>query len=169
MGKSKNSHTVFGTKGNPQGTLSQGNAERKARELAEKKLEEEKKKEQDELVKPLVDAGVKFTKEDVLFVTKDESGQLIWLEKGNEDVGLKHIEKHVNQFVKEHVIVKSDLTSHIKDIIATGKIISSKQVLRNGKLGYEKIYLYKNTYYVVGAIGLNGFIVSVYPIGRKKK
>ena len=36
-------------------------------------------------------AGVKFTKEDVLFVTKDKTGQLVWLEKGNQRAGLEHI------------------------------------------------------------------------------
>lgn len=36
MGKSKNSHIVYGTKGNPQYKLSQWNAEKKVKELAER-------------------------------------------------------------------------------------------------------------------------------------
>ncbi len=32
-----------------------------------------------------------------------------------------------------------------------------------GKRDLKKIYLYKGKYYVLGAIGTNGYIVSMYP------
>jgi len=46
MGKSRNSFIINGTRGNPQGTFSQGNADAKARELAER----EKKNQNDEQI-----------------------------------------------------------------------------------------------------------------------
>lgn len=52
------------------------------------------------MLKPLIAAKVKFNAADVLFVTKDKSGQMIWLEKGNDLAGLKHIlNKHADDFL----------------------------------------------------------------------
>lgn len=169
MGKSKNSYTVFGTRGNPQCKLSQGNAEKKARELAQK-IEEEKKKKQDELVKPLVEAGVKFTREDVLFVTKDKSGQLIWLEKGNDRAGLKHLlygnEKargHKEDFEKAFGLTKDEIPYFLKDFITNGKLISSELKTIGTRQGYERVYENNNEYLVLVGVGTNGFIVTAYP------
>jgi len=57
--------------------------------------------------KLLDDAKVKYNKNDVLFVTRDSSGQLVWLEKGNPSAGLEHILNgdgksggHASQFEK---------------------------------------------------------------------
>jgi len=163
MGKSRNTYTVKGTKCNPQISLLQENAELKARELAKKDVKWSGINSKDEMIKPLVEAGVKFNEEDVIFTTKDKSGQLIWLEKGNNLAGFEHIKKHTNDFVKKHGIKAKDLLSHIKDIIENGEIVSSRIVLRNGKLGLEKRYLYNNKYYVLGAIGINGYVVTMYP------
>jgi len=44
MGKSRNTYTVKGTKGNPQTSLSQENAELKARELAKKDVKKSAEK-----------------------------------------------------------------------------------------------------------------------------
>lgn len=35
--------------------------------------------------------GVKFSREDVVFVTRDQTGQIVWLETGNRGAGLEHI------------------------------------------------------------------------------
>ena len=43
------------------------------------------------LVKQLEQSGVKFSKNDMVFVTKDKTGQVVWLEKGSSSSGLKHI------------------------------------------------------------------------------
>lgn len=36
-------------------------------------------------------SGEKFTKEDVVMITKTKKNELVWLEKGNDIKGLKHI------------------------------------------------------------------------------
>lgn len=41
---------------------------------------------------------------------------------------------------------------------------SQEKILSNGKIGLEKIYLYKVKYYTLGAIGTNDYIISMYPI-----
>ena len=44
-----------------------------------------------DLVLELKDNKIKFTESDLLFVTKDETGQTIFLETGNKSSGLEHI------------------------------------------------------------------------------
>lgn len=129
---------------------------------------------QDKMVQPLVDAGVKFTKEDVLFVTHDEFGQMIWLEKGNSGAGLEHIlysgnngRGHLNDFTNMFGISESQIPQFINDMISNGKVVNNAIKTINGRLGYEKIYKYKEKYFLLSAIGLNGFIVTAYPINEK--
>lgn len=123
----------------------------------------------DPLLKQLVDSKVKINVKDVVFTAKDSSGQVVWLEKGNATAGFNHIMKHENDFVAKHNIQKGRLPSHLKNVVSKGKVINSRPVkLPNGKYGLEKIYLYKGKYYTLGAIGTNGFIVSMYPLDGGK-
>lgn len=158
MGKTKNSGLCFGTNGFPQATIFQGNVERKALHLARMAMLEELKK-----------AGVKFTAVDVLFVTKDRTGQLIWLEKGNDFAGLKHILMHHSlDFINEYKIKEENIVEHIRDFISYGTVEYSIITDTSGKKGYERLYKKDNKYYSVTGIGTNGFIVSAYPINKKK-
>ena len=121
------------------------------------------------LLNQLVDSKTKINVEDIVFIAKDSSGQIVWLEKGNDTAGLNHIMKHENDFVAKHNIQKGCLSSHLKNVVSKGNVISSRPVkLPNGKYGIEKIYLYKGKYYTLGAIGTNGFIVSMYPLDGGK-
>ena len=51
-------------------------------------------KELEDDIKKLEEAGVKFKKDDVVFVTTSSDNQLVWLEKGNDIAGLQHIVNH---------------------------------------------------------------------------
>ena len=51
------------------------------------------------------------------------------------------------------------LTTHLKRVVSKGTV-----KLPNGRVGYEKIYSYRGKYYTLGAIGTNGYIVSMYPV-----
>lgn len=93
----------------------------------------------------------------------------MWLENGNTNKGLAHIKKHTNDFVAKHNIQEDRLVSHLKNVIKKGIVVHSQEkVLNNGNFGLEKIYLYKGKYYTLGAIGTNGYIVSMYPIDGGK-
>ncbi len=119
----------------------------------------------DPLLSDLIKSGVKINIENVVFSAKDKSGQVVWLEKGNEISGLQHIKKHTKDFVAKHNIQESHLVGHLKNVIKKGVVVSSQEKsLANGGIGIEKIYLYKGKYYTLGAIGTNGYIVSMYPI-----
>ena len=80
MGKTSRSGLGVGTGSSPQGNLSQGGVDSKVKELTKKCM-----------IEQLTKARVKFNPNDVLFVTKDKTGQLVWLEKGNKCAGLEHI------------------------------------------------------------------------------
>ena len=116
----------------------------------------------------LTKAGVKFNPNDLLFVTKNKAGQLIWLEKGKKFTGLTHIkERHSSDFVEKHGIKKDNIVGHLSSIITTGKLEYSRTIIRSGKLGYERLYNKNGQYYLLSAIGTNGFLVTAYPVSEK--
>ena len=120
-------------------------------------------KELEDGIKKLEEVGVKFNKDDVVFVTKSSDNQLVWLEKGNEIAGLQHIiNRHKEDFFDFLGIYKSEIPAKIKEIISSWQIISKKIKNIKGRDGYEVIYKKENISFLI-AIGLNGFIVSAYP------
>lgn len=158
MGKTSKSGLGVGTGNSPQGSLTQGNVDAKVKELTRK-----------EMIEQLTNAGVKFNPNDVLFVVKDKTGQLVWLEKGNKVAGLEHIkERHLSDFVEKHRIKEDNIVGHLNLIITTGKLEYSKTKMRNGRLGYERLYNKNGQYYLLSITGTNGFLVTAYPISNKK-
>ena len=153
MGRYSNSGQAHGTKGSPQLSINQSNLSSKLDALNEKML-----------ISDLKNKGVKFNIKDMKFITKDKSGQTVWLEKGNSAAGLKHIiERHGNDFKNAYNISKSQIPSHIKSVIKNGEIVSSK----NNGIGYTKVYKHNSKYYLITGIGTNGFIVSAHPYNSK--
>ena len=55
------------------------------------KTEGTKRYEKDELIKEFEKNKIKFNKKDIIFITKDGTGQTVWLEKGSKSAGLEHI------------------------------------------------------------------------------
>ena len=125
--------------------------------------------ELEEGIKELEKAGVKFKREEVKFVIRDQNGQLIWLENGNFDAGLKHIKsKHNKQLIEYFKINEEELATLLKEFLIKGEIIYQiKNDIGNGKEGYERLCKYKNSY-LLFAIGLNGFIVSTFIKNEKE-
>ena len=134
-------------------------------------------KEANELIKELEKNRVKFTKEDIIFITKDKTGQIIWLEKGNPGAGLKHILNgngeqtfgHIGDFKRLVGIEKTEIPGYIKKVMTKGEVISNKVQIRKSRECYERIYYYEGTHYLITAVGKNGFIVSAYPSNKKIK
>lgn len=122
------------------------------------------------LVKQLEQSGVKFSKKDIVFVTKDKTGQIVWLEKGSSSAGLKHIldgdgkaSGHAEDFQRAFGISRSEIPSHIEKVITNGIVVDNKLKLVGNRMGYERTYYYNGEHYVVTGIGTNGYIVSAYP------
>lgn len=124
-----------------------------------------KNNETHNLIKELESNGVKFSKEDIVFITKDKTGQTIWLEKGNSAAGLEHIiQRHSRDFAEKHGINSANISTYLKQVFLNGKIEYARQTYKSGKTGYEKLYNYKGQYYLLTGVGTNGFIVTAYPI-----
>lgn len=120
------------------------------------------------LVKQLEQSGVKFSKKDMVFVTKDKTGQVVWLEKGNESSGLQHIvSRHADDFQSKHGVSKSQISNHLNDVFTSGKVEYSRITQKNGRTDYERLYSYNGKYYLQTGVGTNGYIVSAYPISKK--
>ena len=165
--RSSNGHLAHGTTGNPQGTLEQETLaaistenERQLKGFAKAQLIDET------LVEELRRQKVKFNLKDMVFITRDKTGQTIWLEKGADAAGLAHLEKrgHIKDLADKFGVDETSVPFLMRNIIKNGAILSSKTVIRRGREGIERIYEYEGRRIVLAAIDANGFLVSMYPI-----
>lgn len=126
-----------------------------------------KSNETNKLIKELERNGVKFSKENIIFITKDKAGQTVWLEKGNSSAGFEHIvQRHSKDFAEKHKINSDSIASHLNYVFTNGKVEYTRETNKNGKTGYEKLYNFKEQYYLLTGVGTNGFIVTTYPIDK---
>ena len=110
------------------------------------------------LMQELEESGAKYTKEDVVLITKTPEGKLVWLEKGNESAGLQHIIKgHVSDFA-ERGIAESEIPGFLNDMLKTKPIKTGQNAS-----GPFSEYIVNNKKYII-AYGTNGYIVSFYPM-----
>ncbi len=117
-----------------------------------------------ELIEELKRNKVKFTEKDIVFITRDKTGQIVWLEKGNSSAGFEHIlSRHANNF-SDLGIPKSEIHSFLERVFTDGEIVSNSLRTVNGRVGYERIFYYNGRHYVLTGVGTNGFIVSAYHV-----
>ena len=125
---------------------------------------------QSALISELKAKNVKFSEGDVKFVTRDKTGQIVWLEKGNSNAGLKHIldgngktPGHAADFLRAFGISRSEVPAYIEKVITNGTVVNNKLKPVGNRMGYERTYYYNGEHYIVTGIGTNGYIVSAYP------
>lgn len=125
----------------------------------------------EELIAGLEKSGVKFTKENIVFITKDATGQTVWLETGNESAGLKHIldgngqsPGHAADFERAFGVSQNQIPSFLNNIVSKGTVVSNESRIINGREGFERIYYFDGKHYLLAGIGTNVFIVTAYPI-----
>jgi len=105
----------------------------------------------------------------LLFITKDETGQTIWLEIGNTSSGMTHIvSRHGKDFQSKHGVPQAELSNHLDKVFTLGNVEYDRATQRNGRIGYERLYSYNKKYYLLSGIGSNGYIVSAYPLGQSE-
>lgn len=123
---------------------------------------------ENQLLKELIDSGSKFNQDRIIFITKDKSGQLIWLEEGNSSAGWIHIkQRHAKDFLRYN-IREEDIPEYLYKVITNGEILLKKKSLKGNSMGYNAIYLYENKECIISGIGTNGFIVSAFPSNPPK-
>lgn len=119
-----------------------------------------------ELLQELKMSGNKYSEKDIIFIAHDRSGQLIWLEKGDEEAGLVHIRKHhAADFKRAHGVNEDELADLLYLVVTKGAIVSSLPS-GNGR-GYDRVYDYEENYFTFTGIGSNGFIVTAFPVNKK--
>lgn len=170
--RSSNGGLAYGTNGNPQTHIMQeAYAAKVAKNKAKLKAEAD--------AAPLIDQShlaemetnsVKFTRENVIFTARDSTGQIVWLEKGSKTAGYVHLKSrgHVGQIAKKFGVFESEVPRLLHNIIRDGRIVSNEIRKTNGREGYERIYEYNNERILLTGIGLNGFMVSAYPLKSRK-
>lgn len=170
--RSVNSGLAYGTSGNPQVHIMQeaysvkvAENEAKLKELASQPMIDEA------LVAELEHDGVKFTRKDILFITRDKMGQIVWLEKGNAGSGMGHIKSrgHDEQMATAFGIPKTEVEAYLRKVISRGSVVRNKLKPIGNRMGYERVYYYEGEYHVVVGVGTNGFIVSAYPHRHRKE
>ncbi len=117
------------------------------------------------LLGELIKSGAKVTVEDIVFITRDKTGQIVWLEKGNSDAGLEHIVlRHAKDFENAVGILVGDIPSFLENVITNGEVVFNDIDSDRKNVGYTKIYEYNDKKYILTGVGLNGFLVSAYPV-----
>ena len=120
-----------------------------------------------QLIQELKSKNIKFSEKDVQFITKDKTGQTVWLETGNASSGLTHIiSRHAKDFQSKHGVSQANLNSHLNKVFTSGNVEYSRTTIRNGRKGYERLYSYNGNYYMLSGVGSNGYIVSAYPLSK---
>ena len=108
--------------------------------------------------------GDKITPADVIGITEDKNGRIIWLETGTMEgkpSGLKHIlDSHESDFVKKG-IESTDIADFVLTAVATGEIVGY-QGKGTGRPIYKVTYNGKE-YKVAVTVGENGYIVGANP------
>ncbi|WP_422731538.1 hypothetical protein [Pantoea agglomerans] len=118
------------------------------------------------LFKEMTTQGIKFTPENVVGAAKDNSGKIIFLEKGNSKSGLQHIvEEHGSQFAQIGVS-EARIPEVLMKAVTDGKIVGY-QGSGTGRPIYEAMINGKK-YNVAITVGNNGYIVGANLRGSVK-
>ncbi|MBQ8374869.1 MAG: hypothetical protein IJX98_04765 [Clostridia bacterium] len=112
--------------------------------------------------------NIKFTRTNLVFTTKDKTGQIIFLEIGKDDAGLKHIQqRHTREFFEAFSVKKEDIPHFLYKVVREGNIVDNHIEIRNGRQTITKVYDYQGNYYILTGVGTNGFIVTARPAKKE--
>ena len=116
------------------------------------------------LISQLEAQGEKFDKENVVAITQNSSGDIIWLEKGHlgdRPSGLAHIvDAHCTDFAKQN-ISEAEIPQYVMTAVKYGTIIGY-QGRGKGRPIYE--FTYDGiTRRIAITIGSNGYVVGANP------
>lgn len=116
--------------------------------------------------------GTKFSEKDIVFITREKSGRIVWIEEGDESRGLHHIlygqgtiksPGHMTHFRDIGIDGRENIVACIKDLLVNHTPVEVKP----GKItGHDYIYrkmIGGSIRKIVVAIGNNGFIVTAHP------
>ena len=106
--------------------------------------------------------GVKYNKDDIVFIAKGLNGKTVWLETGNTKAGLQHIlDAHEKDFNNKG-IPTNEIPNLLLKALTKGKDTGKIQGRAPGRPIYEVDYN-GNTIHVAITVASNGFIVGANP------
>ena len=116
------------------------------------------------LINELKTNGVRFNSEDILDIGKNQSGKVVFLEKGNPEAGLQHILLEHRQDFIDKGIAEKDISKIVFEAATNGK-----QVGISGKSRPVYEVMYKGVKKTIAVdVGSNGFIVGANPATKYK-
>lgn len=136
----------------------------------QKTIEEKQKKTliDSKIVSEMERTHVKFTKENLVFATRDKTGQIVFLEIGKDDAGLKHIQqRHAREFYEAFSVKEENIPQFLYKVVREGNIVDNHIEIRNGRQTVTKVYDYQGNYYILTGVGTNGFIVTARPAKKE--
>ena len=117
-----------------------------------------------EILREMKKDKIKFSKEKLIFATKLENGNKLFLETdAMEHIIKRHADDFKNAFNLKY---NESISQLLSDTISKGKLIESKRKDSHGKEGYRSIYYYKGNYTIVYSLASNGYITTAFP-GKK--
>lgn len=115
---------------------------------------------QELLLNELEENDIKFSKDDIVFITKDKNARTVWLENGNDKAGLCHIlQQHGEDFVKKG-ISKDEISELIYETVVNGT--KTGEIQGRNRPVY-KVEFKGQTIEIAITIANNGFIVGANP------
>lgn len=118
------------------------------------------------LIEEVIAKGGKISPDEVVLITKDPSGKIVWLENGTAFSGLQHIiAKHGSEFAQRG-IDHDTIANYILEAVYQGHIVGS-QGKRNPRTVYEFKY-YGVVQRIAVQVSSNGYIVSANPRSMKE-
>ena len=108
----------------------------------------------------LVEAGVKFSPEDIARIGRRADNSIVFLENGNARAGLQHIiSRHGDDFANVG-IPRHEIADAVFDAATNGRVVG----MQNTRPIYEVMFKGKRILVAV-TVGDNGFIVGANPVG----
>jgi filamentous hemagglutinin len=118
------------------------------------------------LVQELTNSDAKCNPSDIVGITKDPKGNIVWLENGTSSAGLNHIlAEHEGDFNNQGVTTE-ELPTFILEAVHQGNVVGTQGKGPRARTVYEFTYEGKPRRVAV-QIGSNGFIVSANPKSMK--
>lgn len=117
------------------------------------------------LIDEVILNGEKISPGKVLLITRDPSGKIIWLEKGNSRSGFEHIIREHGHELNGKGISNEDIPNYILEAVYQGHQIG-RQGRRNPRTIYEFVYKGKQ-HKIAVQVSTNGYIVSANPRSNK--
>lgn len=114
-----------------------------------------------ELINELRSNGIRFTEENVVYIGRDQTGKVVWLETRNNRAGLQHIMTNHKHDFENVGISENQIPDVVMRAVTTGNIVG----MQNTRPIYRAIFN-GETHYIAVDVGSNGFIVGANPKSR---